>query len=52
MLQIDAIRRELADSVMTEQVIRTIVEMQFGPGPIPRFEFDSEPNEMFSHGRL
>lgn len=52
MLQIDAIRRELADTVMTEQVIRTIVEMQFGPGPIPRFEFEVQPNEIFSHGRL
>lgn len=40
-IQLEAIRRQLADLVMTEQVIRPLVEMNFGPVPIPRFEFES-----------
>lgn len=52
LLQIVAIRRELADLVMTEQVIRPLVEMNFGPGLVPRFEFEDTPLEAFQTGRL
>jgi phage gp29-like protein len=51
-LQLAAIRNELADTVMTEQVIRPLVEMNFGPGPIPRFAFEAVPLEAFSSGVL
>ena len=52
LLQINAIRRELADSVMTEQVIRPLVELNFGPGLIPRFEFESVQLDVFASGQL
>jgi phage gp29-like protein len=52
LLQAEAIRRELADVVMTEQVIRPLVEMNFGPGSIPRFEFERVELEVFRSGRL
>jgi phage gp29-like protein len=52
LLQINAIRRELADLVMTEQVIRPLVEMNFGPGLIPKFEFVQSVPEAFLTGRL
>lgn len=50
MLQIEAIRRELADVVMTEQVIRPLVELNFGPGEVPRFEFEATPLSAFRDG--
>src|SRR6185436_3747202 len=31
LLQLDGLRKDLADVVMTEQVIRPMVEMNFGP---------------------
>lgn len=52
MLQIEALRRELADSVMTEQVIRPLVEMNFGDAPVPRFEFVPSPLEAFTRGQI
>lgn len=52
LLQLDAVRRELADSVMTEQVIRPLVELNFGPGPVPRFQFDQTANDVFANGKL
>ena len=50
LLQIDALRRELADTVMTEQIIRPLVELNFGPGAVPRFEFVAKPLEAFTSG--
>jgi phage gp29-like protein len=52
LLQISALRRELADTVMTEQIIRPLIELNFGPGPIPRFEFEETRLEAFATGRL
>ncbi len=52
LLQINAIRRELADVVMTEQVIRPLVELNFGPGLVPRFEFETAQLDVFASGRL
>ncbi len=52
LLQVDAIRRELADTLMTEQIIRPLIEMNFGPTEIPRFEFDRQPLEAFRSGLL
>lgn len=40
-MQLVALRKALADEVMTEQVIRPLVELNFGPqAPIPRFIFE------------
>lgn len=52
LLQIDALRRELADTVMTEQIIRPLIELNFGPGDIPKFEFVPSPLEAFTTGVL
>ncbi len=52
LLQLQALRKELADVVMTEQVIRPLVELNFGPGEMPRFEFEEVPLEAFSNGSL
>lgn len=51
-LQLTALRKELADTVITEQVIRPLVELNFGPGDIPRFEFETAPVEAFTSGLL
>jgi phage gp29-like protein len=40
MLQVDALRRQLADEVVGEQLIRPLVEMNYGPGLEPRFSFE------------
>lgn len=50
LLQLSALRRELADTVITEQIIRPLVEMNFGPGEVPRFEFAAPPVEAFTSG--
>jgi phage gp29-like protein len=52
LLQLQALRKELADVVMTEQVIRPLVELNFGPGEVPRFEFEEVPLEAFSTGTI
>jgi phage gp29-like protein len=52
LLQLQAIRKELADKVMTEQVIRPLVELNFGPGDVPKFEFEEIPVEAFVSGSL
>jgi phage gp29-like protein len=53
LLQTAAIRRELADAVMTEQVVRPLVELNFGPeAPVPVFAFEAASLDAFSSGRL
>ncbi len=52
LVQLESLRKELADTVMTEQVIRPLIEMNFGPGPIPRFEFESQSAAAFVSGQL
>lgn len=52
LLQVQALRKELADQVMTEQVIRPLVEANFGSGPLPRFEFAQERLEAFAKGTV
>ncbi len=52
LLQVNAIRRELADSVMTEQILRPFIETNFGPGWVPKFEFAHVGADAFATGRL
>ncbi len=52
LLQLESLRRELADRVMTEQVIRPLIELNFGPVEIPRFEFESNAADSFITGKL
>jgi phage gp29-like protein len=52
LLQLQAIRKELADMVMTEQVIRPLIELNFGESEIPRFQFEEVPLDAFSSGNV
>lgn len=52
LIQLEAIRKDLADRVMTEQVIRPLVEANFGPGPTPRFEFEGTAATAFVTGAV
>lgn len=52
LLQLSALRKLLADQVMTEQVIRPLVEMNFGADVVPRFEFEEQPLEAFVTGKI
>lgn len=52
LLQLEAIRKDLADRVMTEQVIRPLIELNFGSGSIPRFRFESSAADVFVSGAL
>ncbi|MCG9895524.1 MAG: DUF935 domain-containing protein [Fimbriimonadaceae bacterium] len=52
LLQMEAIRRDLADGVMTEQVIRPLVAANFDVPAPPRFEFKSAPLDVFATGRI
>lgn len=50
MLHLESIRKELADLVMTEQVLRPLTELNFGPGEVPRFEFAPISTSAFATG--
>lgn len=52
LLQLESIRKELADVLMTEQIIRPMVELNFGPVPPPRFVFESPSLSAFVTGEL
>lgn len=52
LLQVGALRRELADQVMTEQLVKPLIEMNFGPGPIPVFEFEETDLDAFRTGKI
>ncbi len=52
LLQLDAIRKDLADRVMTEQVIRPLIELNFGSRKIPRFVFEASTAGAFVTGAL
>ncbi len=52
LLQVNAIRRDLAETVMTEQLIRPLVEANFGPGMIPKFAFKEAAVSAFTTGEL
>lgn len=52
LLQLESLRKELADTVMTEQIIRPLIELNFGPGDIPRFEFEETRLSAFASGDI
>jgi len=51
-MQLEALRAELADQVMTEQVIRPLIEMNFGPGNVPLFVFARSKGSLFATGDM
>lgn len=50
LLQVNALRRELADSVLTEQVLQPLMAANFGPGPNPRIELEPVAADVFRTG--
>ena len=52
LLQLEALRKELADVVMTEQVLKPLIRWNFDDGPIPVFEFEPTAVAAFQSGKL
>lgn len=52
LLQVNSLRREFAETVMSEQLIRPLVEINFGPGYLPKFEFKESGTGVFTSGDL
>lgn len=52
LLQVNSIRRELAEMVLTEQVVRRLVEVNFGAAKIPKVVFQAADAGAFSLGRI
>ena len=52
LLQLQSLRRELADDVLTEQIIRPLVELNFGAGLVPRFKFEEASVSAFVTGAV
>lgn len=52
LLQLQSLRTQLADLVMTEQIIKPLVQMNFGAGPIPKFVFDDLAVQSFVNGNI
>lgn len=52
LLQLQVLRGELADLVMTEQIIRPLVQLNFGEVEIPRFVFEEVSLEAFTTGAI
>ena len=51
-MQLDGLRKQLADEVMTEQVIRPLVQLNLGDAPIPKFVFESAKASAFANGTI
>lgn len=52
LLQLEAIRRDLADTVMNEQIIKPLVALNFGDVEMPRFEFEPTALSVFATGQI
>jgi phage gp29-like protein len=50
LLQLQALRREMAEAVITEGLLRPLIELNLGPGPTPRFTFEETPVPAFTAG--
>lgn len=51
-MQLNGLRKDVADRVMNEQIIRPTVDMNFGAGVYPRFVFDEPELDVFRTGRV
>jgi phage gp29-like protein len=52
LIQLEAIRRDLADTVMNEQVIKPLVALNFGDVEMPVFDFEPTALSMFATGQF
>ncbi len=51
-MQLAGLRNSLAERVMNEQVIRPLIEINFGAGAYPVFKFDEPELDVFRTGRV
>ena len=51
-MQLAGLRKDLAERVMNEQVIRPLIEINFGPGNYPLFEFEEPELDVFRTGKV
>ena len=52
LLQLEALRRDLADTVVNEQVIKPLVALNFGNVPLPKFRFKPTQLSAFATGQV
>ena len=51
-MQLAGLRRDLQEAVMNEQVIRPLIDLNFGGGPYPSFHFDEPVLDVFVTGQV
>ncbi len=51
-MQLAGLRRNLAERVMNEQVIRPLIELNFGPGLYPKLAFEEPDLDVFRTGKV
>lgn len=51
-MQLAGLRKHLAEKVMNEQIIRPLVDLNFGPGAYPRFVFEEPDLDVFRTGKV
>lgn len=51
-MQLAGLRRTLAERAVNEQIIRRLIDINFGSGPYPRFSFEEAELDVFRTGRV
>lgn len=51
-MQLAGLRKHLAEKVMNEQIIRPLIDLNFGAGGYPRFVFEEPDLDVFRTGRV
>ncbi|RMG24516.1 MAG: DUF935 family protein [Armatimonadetes bacterium] len=51
-MQLAGLRRDLAETVMNEQILRPLIDLNYGSGPYPVFEFDEPVLDVFVTGQV
>ncbi|MCH8273323.1 MAG: DUF935 family protein [Armatimonadetes bacterium] len=51
-MQLAGLRRDLAERVMNEQIIRPLIDLNFGGGLYPTFEFEEPDLDVFRTGKV
>lgn len=51
-MQLNGLRRDIAERVMNEQIIRPTIDLNFGPGGYPKFVFDEPELDVFRTGNV
>jgi phage gp29-like protein len=51
-MQLNGLRQDVAERVMNEQIIRPVIDMNFGGGAYPRFVFEEPELDVFRTGNV